>query len=277
MTPVQKALWFIESRFHDDFTLADVAGASGVSQHHLIRAFGKSVGMAVMHYVKARRLTEAAKVLADGAPDIMTVALVARYQSHEAFTRAFKDYFKVSPRQIRDLRDVSDLDLMEALLFDWNDGLLSAPVIKEHQSFTVKGLSRRYSPTSKATIPSLWYELDQYLNRQDGQLKIPAFGVCSNYSETGEFDYLCGIKIARRDQNILESKTILIPSGTYASFPHIGHISGIRNSWNKIYNAWLPSSGFRLAKTPEYERYSADFDPVSGGGSVHIHIPLEII
>lgn len=97
MTPVQKALWFIESRIHDDVSLLDIAAASGVSQHHLIRAFGKCVGLSVMKYVKARRLTEAAKILADGAPDILTVALMARYQSHEAFTRAFSDRFQIYP------------------------------------------------------------------------------------------------------------------------------------------------------------------------------------
>ena len=49
MTPVQKALWFIESRIHDDFTLIEVAAAAGVSQHYLIRAFGQSVGLSVMN------------------------------------------------------------------------------------------------------------------------------------------------------------------------------------------------------------------------------------
>jgi AraC family transcriptional regulator len=48
-----------------------------------------------MRYVRGRRLTEAAKVLSDGAPDILTVALDAGYGSHEAFTRAFRDQFGV--------------------------------------------------------------------------------------------------------------------------------------------------------------------------------------
>jgi len=43
----------------------------------------------VMRYVRGRQLTEAARCLASGAPDILAIALEAGYGSHEAFTRAF--------------------------------------------------------------------------------------------------------------------------------------------------------------------------------------------
>ena len=54
-----------------------------------------------MRYVRGRRLTEAAKALSNGAPDILSVALDAGYGSHEAFTRAFRDEFGVTPETIR--------------------------------------------------------------------------------------------------------------------------------------------------------------------------------
>ena len=55
----------------------------------MARAFGLGTGLAVMRHVRARRLSEAAKALANGAPDIVAVALDADYASHEAFPRAF--------------------------------------------------------------------------------------------------------------------------------------------------------------------------------------------
>ena len=277
MTPVQKALWFIESRMHDDFSLPDVAAASGVSKHHLIRAFGKSAGLSVMKYVKARRLTEAAKILADGAPDILTVALMARYQSHEAFTRAFADRFQVLPHQIRDLGSTTGLQLTEALMLDQETQALPQPIVQEHRSFIVSGFSKRYSTHTKPAIPSLWHELDQYLERLEGQLNVTSYGVCSNFSDAGCFDYLCGIDASLPDAGVVARQDIVIPSGLYASFQHSGHISGIRSSWNEVYNNWLPHSGHRLINSPEFECYSADFDPVSGHGSVTINIPVEAV
>ena len=277
MTPVQKALWFIESRIYDDFSLEDVAIASNVSKHHLIRAFGKCVSLSVMKYVKARRLTEAAKLLANGAPDILTVALLARYQSHEAFTRAFTDRFQILPHQIRELGSTSQLNLTEAIMLDEETDILSQPIIKDRESFVVSGLTKRFDDQTKPAIPSLWRELDQYLERLDGQLNIDSYGVCSNFSDKGCFDYLCGINSPLSDLDVATKQSILVPAGVYATFLHSGHISTIRSSLNEVYNLWLPRSGYRLVNSPEFESYSADFDPVSCRGSVAINIPVEPI
>src|SRR6266404_3171321 len=97
MNPAQKALWFIESHLADELTLDEIAAIGGISRFHLVRAFAAATGLSVMRYVRARRLSEAARALADGAPDILGVALDADYGSHEAFTRAFRDHFGVTP------------------------------------------------------------------------------------------------------------------------------------------------------------------------------------
>jgi AraC family transcriptional regulator len=54
-----------------------------------------------MHYARGRRLSEAARALAAGAPNILEVALAAGYGSHEAFTRAFRRQFGVPPEALR--------------------------------------------------------------------------------------------------------------------------------------------------------------------------------
>src|SRR5450755_2371349 len=104
MNPAQKALWFIESHLGDALTLDEIAAIGGVSRFHMVRAFAAATGLSVMRYVRARRLTEAARALANGAPDILTLALDADYGSHEAFTRAFRGHFGVTPEAVRDRR-----------------------------------------------------------------------------------------------------------------------------------------------------------------------------
>ena len=94
MNPVGKALWFVESHFGSELALADIAQAAGVSRFHMTRAFSAATGLSVMQYMRGRRLSEAAKVLANGARDILSVALDAGYNSHEAFTRAFRDEYR---------------------------------------------------------------------------------------------------------------------------------------------------------------------------------------
>jgi AraC family transcriptional regulator len=89
MGPVGRALWFVESHFADDLSLEEIAAIGGVSRHHMVRAFAVATGLPVIRYLRGRRLSEAARSLANGAPDILAVALEAGYGSHEAFTRRF--------------------------------------------------------------------------------------------------------------------------------------------------------------------------------------------
>ena len=74
INPAQKALWFIESHLAEALSLDEVAGIAGVSRFHLVRAFAAATGLPVMRYVRARRLTEAARALAGGAPDILSLS-----------------------------------------------------------------------------------------------------------------------------------------------------------------------------------------------------------
>src|ERR1700752_3489711 len=115
MNPAQKALWFIESHLADPLTLDDISGIAGVSRFHMVRAFAAATGFSVMRYVRARRLTEAARALADGAPDILTLALDADYGSHEAFTRAFRDHFGLTPETVRATTCLDHIRLQEPI------------------------------------------------------------------------------------------------------------------------------------------------------------------
>src|SRR6478752_5633731 len=124
MNPAQKALWFIESHLADQLTLDEIAGVAGISRFHMVRAFAAATGLSVMRYVRARRLSEAARALAGGAPDILNLALEADYGSHEAFTRAFRDHFGVTPESVRAATCLDKLSLQEPIMMD------SSPITK---------------------------------------------------------------------------------------------------------------------------------------------------
>ena len=83
-TPVSRALWFIESHFGRELTLEEIADAGCVSRYHMSRVFAITMGCPIMRYVRGRRLTEAARVLVEGAPDILNLELDVGYGSHEA-------------------------------------------------------------------------------------------------------------------------------------------------------------------------------------------------
>jgi AraC-like DNA-binding protein len=106
VNPVGKALWYIESHFGNEITLDEVANIAGVSRYHMTRAFADVTGHSLIRYVRGRRLTEAARALAGGATNILSVALDAGYGSHEAFTRAFREQFDLTPEAVREQGDL---------------------------------------------------------------------------------------------------------------------------------------------------------------------------
>src|SRR6202011_5216414 len=146
MNPAQKALWFIESHLADALTLDEIAGIAGVSRFHLVRAFGAATGFSVIRYVRARRLTEAARALARGAPNILNVALDADYGSHEAFTRAFRDHFGVTPEAVRASPCLKTLKLQEPItMISTALDNLQVPRFEIGKPLLVAGLGGRYS------------------------------------------------------------------------------------------------------------------------------------
>ncbi|WOD16908.1 AraC family transcriptional regulator [Paraburkholderia kirstenboschensis] len=276
MNPVGKALWFIESHFADELTLDDIANCACVSRFHLARAFEAATGVPVMRYVRARRLSEAARRLANGAPDILTVAIDTGYGSHEAFTRAFREQFGLTPEALRSRGDSDNLVIVEPIKMD--ETLLTnlePPRFEDGKSFLVAGLSARYTCESSAAIPSQWQRFNQYFGKVPGQVGDVAYGVCYNADDAGNMDYLCGVEVSDFSALPDQFSRLRIAAHRYAVFSHREHVSTVRRTWNTIWNKWLPASGHLPADAPNFERYDEKFDPVSGMGGFEIWLPLQ--
>src|SRR6202161_2599188 len=154
MNPAQKALWFIEGHLAGELTLDEIAGVGGISRFHMVRAFAAATGLSVMRYVRARRLTEAARALARGAPNILELALDADYGSHEAFTRAFRDHFGVTPEAVRSAKRLDHIKLQEPILMDSSlTENLQAPRFETSKPLLIAGISERYNHENGAGIP----------------------------------------------------------------------------------------------------------------------------
>jgi AraC family transcriptional regulator len=276
MTPVGKALWFIESHFAGDISLGDIAEVAGVSRHHVTRAFGEATGLSVMRYVRGRRLSEAAKSLANGAPDILAVALDAGYGSHEAFTRAFRDQFGPAPETVRAQRHVDNIALVEPIKMDQAvlpD--LKPPRFEILRPLLIAGLSERYDCETSKAIPAQWQRFVPYVGNITGQVGWTAYGVRHNCDEDSNFDYTAGVEVASFSQLPPEFGRVRIPAQRYAVFSHADHVSAIRRTIVTIWNKWLPESGLQVADAPDFERYGESFDPRTGIGGLEIWIPIK--
>jgi AraC family transcriptional regulator len=270
-----KALWYIESHLSEELSLDAIADAVGISRFHLSRAFAVSTGRSLTAYVRARRLSQAARTLAQGAPDILSLALDSGYGSHEAFTRAFRQHFGLPPEQLRAQARLEELTLQEPLKMD-NTTItsLASPRIVTEEALLIFGLLQHHSQ-SNAGIPAQWNRFLPYFGQIDGQIDNVAYGVICNCDEADSCDYICGVAVNQFPSHPPEFARLRIPPQTYAVFDHSGHISSIASTWSSIWEHALADAGYQAANGPAFERYGERFDGRTGLGGLEIWVPIK--
>lgn len=276
MTAIARTIWMIETHFGVPLSLTDMAADAGVSPTYLSRIFPLATGFSISGYMRARRLTEAAKALAQGAPDILDVALDAGYGSHEAFTRAFRDQFGSTPADVRKRRSLNDLNLVEPLPMDTETVVkLSPPRIEAMPARKFAGIMQRHDMSQSNSIPAQWQRLQPHLGHIPGAVPGAAYGIVTEGDET-HCTYLCGVEITPNADLPPEFVTIEVPAYRWARVTHSGHISTIRSTIRAIYDDWLPKSGYQQADGTSFiEYYGPDFNPVTGLGTCEIWIGLK--
>jgi AraC family transcriptional regulator len=278
MDPIERALWFIENELSSTLTLDRIAASCGLTRFGLSHLFSMNTGWPVMRYVRSRRLTRAARTLAqhDPAPAILDVALDAGYGSHEAFTRAFRDCFGVTPEAVRGGRSLDDLLLVEPFRMKALKLVaVGTPRFEVAGRRLIAGMSDRFTFDTNEGIPALWQTFNPYIGNLPDQIGGVTYGVCCHPDAQGGFEYVAGVEVSRRDRLPAALRCIELEAQRYAVFVHRGHVSTLHQTFHSIWHAWLPASGLKAAEAPEFERYSADFDPVAGTGSVEIWLPVE--
>ncbi|MDD6012771.1 MAG: helix-turn-helix transcriptional regulator [Oscillospiraceae bacterium] len=88
---------------HNDeaLTLEHLAEKLGYSEYYVSRKFREISGVQFRDYLRYRRLAFALKEIRDTNTGILDIALNYGFSSHEAFTRAFKEAYGITPSEYR--------------------------------------------------------------------------------------------------------------------------------------------------------------------------------
>ena len=91
----------IKNRDDESLTLTHLAERLGYSEFYVSRKFKEISGMQFKNYLRYRRLAFALKDVRDTQNGILDIALDYGFSSHEAFTRAFKEAYGITPSEYR--------------------------------------------------------------------------------------------------------------------------------------------------------------------------------
>lgn len=280
---LQQILDQIEAELEGPLNVDRLASRAGYSRWHFQRLFAAATGTTPAGYIRARRLSEAARSLRSGQTGILPMALTYGFESQASFTRAFRQHFGLTPGAFR--KSPCPLPLQEPLSLlpaGGNMSILSPEIIYE-PARTVAGLITRFisamSPQSNnlETIPALWERFlphCQNLPLAEPGLSLGVITCAEASGESGELIYLAGVPVCADSPLPAELTVKQLPGGLYARFTHSGTLSEIGETMRRIYVEWLPDSGYLLDERPELEFYDQRFRPDLGQTLFDVLIPI---
>lgn len=208
------AIDYIESHLSEKLDLEIVSCAVHYSKYYLHRIFTNTVGVTIHDYVQRRQLTEAAKLLIFSQKPIIEIALMAGYESQQAFTAIFKAMYKKSPGQYRQDGEFYPLQLKYILnqnptalnrRIDWQNEIVLATVEDISQWIELLHLVIDGFPYLNEERYILgvreYIRKGQALILKDGNTAI---GVMTVTIETGSIDFF-GVHPQYRNQGIAQA------------------------------------------------------------------------
>ena len=97
----QRAIEQLQSRYHENLSIADLAAEARLSPFHFIRSFKRSVGVPPHQYLTRIRMERARVLLETTNLAITDVAFETGYQSPAHFARLFRRHYGMTPTAYR--------------------------------------------------------------------------------------------------------------------------------------------------------------------------------
>ena len=254
---VNQVIKFIEENISDELVVADIADQSGLSRWEFQRLFRAVTNHSVGEYIRRRRLTLAVDRLKDPSERIIDIAVDLQFGSQEAFSRAFKKMFDLTPGQYRSdpykIKTQKRIQLTPEMVKHLSEGIEKEPIIEELGPFKLVGLEteikNHLDPDSnyhKVLIP-FWEDFlkraPEILNRSSDKY----FGVAltSTFSiEDENLKYLAAVEVEKFTDIPEGMITYELPKRTFAQFTKVGAWKETAFAVNYIYGTWLPNSSF---------------------------------
>lgn len=276
-----RSIHFIEDNIYNDISIHDVASAAFYSTFHFSRMFKSITGESVKNYIRKRRLTIAAQRLIQDDIGLLELSIISRFSSQEAFSRAFKRMFGVSPGKYRSnnapltikYRDRFDKHALHYL----QEHISQQPQIIEKPEAYYVGISKQFHEDETDYL-TLWHPFKPFMGHIPNQLPNAYFGIYDAFEEKNNdifFTYMCCAKVHSLDNIPAGMTGKKLDKQLYAAFTHKGALLQLKETFKYIWGTWLPNSGYDYHPTPDFELFPENYDASSPDSSVELYIPIK--
>lgn len=265
---IDTILAYIHENMDSPLSVEILAEMSCWSRWQLQRVFLSHTGMNVAQYVRELRLSMAAIEVLNKKYRMLDIAYLYGFTSEIAFSRSFKQYFKMSPREYQKQGKKIGIRkpfLKSQSLTEIQGSGFYQVRLEYKESFTLTGLPITLqglfsdAPDFLDKVPQVWEELDGYLS-QVSSFPESKYGVIDTRNDTESLIYWAGViedeslssVLMSLSENVLQ---VIIPSQEYAVLPYIGPSSGLAKSVEWLISEWLPFSGHQGIEGFDLEIY----------------------
>jgi AraC family transcriptional regulator len=275
---LQRSVNYIESRLQEDLVLEEIAEHAGFSLYHFMHVFAIFTGYTLKGYIRQRRLSEAAKTLLTGEDYINELTRKFGFTSVEAFIRAFKKQFNITPQEYRKKNQLIDYipKMRVQICLQNQGGFMVKYQVREMPALTIIGRRGlvKHSETA-VTIDRMLAEFKELNKAQHFTEEKTVIGVClyddrffdMEPGPDDEWYYLVGY-LAKADE--------AVPAGferhdvaplRYAVFTHQGNLSNLCNTYRYICTDWISSVDYEWYPADELDFYDERYNAADAENS----------
>lgn len=255
---LQKAIDYIEDNLENNINFEIVAKEVGMSALYFHRIFSAVIGISPTTYIRNRRLTVAAQEISKNNKSILDIALKYGFESHEAFSRAFKNFHGVVPKMAKtdgnEFKNFSRANLE----FEVNTNNILNYRIETRDTIKVLAFIRQFNIENKDEIPRYWKELKESgtLEKISNNYKKDLLGICIGTQSDFEYKYGIGIEQTEDLEINIEMEKIEIPKSTWVVFKCEGQDEkNINELWSRIYKEFFITSSYKQCMDLDFELY----------------------
>lgn len=248
-----KVTEFIGQHIDEEISLESLSDIFCISKFHFHRLFTAFTGLSLQQYIRWLRLKRAAhQLIIYKDQSIIDIAINAGFESHEAFSRAFKKACGFSPSQFRDNNNWSYWEQSPYCLPEESKKNMNVE-IRNINKIRLAAIEHRGDPSLVAHSVN---KIIDWAKAQPISLKPKpgeAFAFAYDDPKTtpaSEFRLDLAIKIPENFKltgDIVEKN---LPAGRYAVVMHKGSRDQIADTVYSLYRDWLPNSGEELGNLP---------------------------
>lgn len=147
------------------------------------------------------------------------------------------------------------------------------PRIVRKKAFLEVGMRYVGKPGVGGEIPKMWGRFMQRFHEIKHRKRTrDSYGLCYELGR-GKIEYIAGAPVtALKDipKGMVGKK---VPAQTYAVFTSKG-LKNIGPTYRYISSEWLPKSGYKYGKGPDFEYYDKSFDPDDPKSKLYIYFPI---